>query len=101
MGNYSALMRLYGNRVDRVKVRIHDVLANTAKATLFLISEREVWLPNACFRFCGGSHILVDQDMAKEKDLKSAPQLHIPDKIEPEFGQQAIEELRYGETAND
>jgi len=78
----------------KVKVRIKDVLHRTSKATLFLISEREVWLPNAAFKFGRGNFIITSETLAKEKGVKYDSFFHTPDKIEPEYNQQAIDELK-------
>lgn len=77
----------------RVKVKIKGVLHDTPKATLFLISEKEVWLPKKLYSFGRGNFIIVGKNVADEKGLRYTPFLHTPDEITPEYNQKPLEEL--------
>lgn len=79
----------------RLKVRYHDILAETEAAILFLISEEEVWLPKAAVRFCAGNFFSVSEEMAQKKGLRGTALYHVPEKLEPTFNQEALDELRY------
>jgi len=76
-----------------VKVKIKDILHQTEKATLFLISESEIWLPNKLFRFGKGNYITLWNDIANSKNLDYDTLYHEPEKIEPVYNQQPINEL--------
>lgn len=77
----------------QVKVKIKDIIHQTHSATLFLISEKEVWMPNKLFRIKNGS-IVLSKSFAELKGLKYTEYFHIPDKIEPKYNQEAIDELK-------
>lgn len=79
----------------RVKVKINDILAITEKATLLLIGKNEIWLPNRAFRFGRGRYIIVDKGIAVSKGIKFKEYMHIPEKMEPIYNQEAIDELKY------
>ena len=79
-----------------VKVKIKDVLAETEKAALFLLKhEIECWLPKSQYRFVTGNYILIQKWLAIEKGLEFSEYIHIPEKIEPKYNQEAIDELKY------
>ena len=81
----------------KVKVKYKDILHRTEKAALFLVKgERTVWLPCRAFRFGCGRTLVVDKSLAEAKGLEHKPYCHAPAPIEPEFGQEALEELTYG-----
>lgn len=79
----------------QVKVRYKDILARTAKAVLLLVSEEEVWFPTAHLRWGQGRYIICPEWLAKSKNVRYSAYIHIPDKIEPIFNQDAIDELRF------
>lgn len=84
-----------------VKVRINDILASTEKATLYLIGEREVWLPNRVAKPTKGWFILMEQNVAESRDLRFSPYIHTPPKIEATPNQEPIDELRYDPGSRD
>ena len=79
----------------KVKAKIKDILYRTERATLFLISESEIWLPNSTFKF-GNNCIILDENIAKEKGFwnKCKPFMHTPKKLEISNNQEAIKELK-------
>lgn len=78
-----------------LRVRYHDILAETQAAILFLISEDEVWLPRAAVRFCHGQFIALPEALVKKKGLRGTALYHVPEKIEPEYNQQPLDDLRW------
>lgn len=85
----------------RVKVRYHDVLAQTARATLFLMSEREVWLPRAAYKQGPGRTLIVEQALAEARNLRFSAYVHIPDTLPVTYGQEPINDLKYGSSGGD
>ena len=79
----------------RLKVRYHDIITQTEAAILFLISENEVWLPKAAVRFCAGSYFSLPEALARTKGLHGTALYHVPDRLEPAFNQEAMNELKY------
>lgn len=82
----------------RLRLRYEDTIVETEKATLFLIRGGEYWLPKWSYRFLyGSSYILIDEKILKEKDLLAFAKTyrHVPELMEVEHGQQAIDELRF------
>lgn len=79
----------------QVKIRIHDILAETDKAVLLLVSEQEVWFPKSSIRWATGNYIICSKRLAEEKQLRFYPLLHIPEKIEPQYNQEPIDEIVY------
>ncbi len=77
----------------RVKVRIKDRIADTGKAVLLLVSEQEIWFPKAAIRWGKGNYIICSQKLAEQKGIRYSPLLHIPDRIEPVYNQEAIDDL--------
>lgn len=78
----------------KVKVRIEDVLYETGKAVLFLVSNKEVWIPRACFKWLSWKYIVVDFRFAESKGLVFKQLYHKPKLIEPVYNQEPIDELR-------
>jgi len=78
-----------------VRAKYKDIIHKTAKATLFLFSETEIWLPNSRFRFSKNNYINLPQDLAVEKRIDWSDIYHQPNKIEPIYNQQAIDDLKY------
>ncbi len=85
------------NKNEWVRVKYHDIIAKTDKATLFLFSESEVWLPNKLFRFSQFNNVYMPLFLAQERKLDYCfkPLKHVPEKIEPKYNQEAIDELRF------
>ena len=88
-----------------VKVKIKDILHQTEKATLFLISESEIWLPNKLFRFdsrilrfyilylldfytkCSGSYKITDNyriDLKTKDEIKTESEIKTEIEIKTE-----------------
>jgi len=83
--------------MDWVKIKYHDVITNSGKATLFLFEEKEIWIPNKLFRFMEGKYIKLPPFIADSKKLsgiKIKPIIYQPKKLDPVYNQEAIEELR-------
>lgn len=79
----------------KVKVRYQDILYRTEKAVLFLIQEKEVWLPKSCFNLARQGRVIhVKKDMAVEKNFKFSELRHVPKKIAPVFNQEPKNELK-------
>lgn len=78
-----------------VKVRVHDIIAKTDKAILFLISNREVWLPIKFVRPGKGKYITCPQWLAEKNELSFSLLYHVPEKIEPVYNQKPLEDLCY------
>lgn len=79
-----------------VKVKFKDILAQTNKAILFLISEEEVWFPKKHFRFLRqGAAFICPLWLAQEKMVKYTSYIHFPEKIDPVYNQEPIDELRF------
>lgn len=78
-----------------VKVKINDILHQTHKATLFLIGEKEIWLPNVLFKFSDGNNIIISDKIAEEKFIfKYKKFIHIPEKFKINKKQEPIKELK-------
>lgn len=78
----------------QVKIRYHDILYETEKATLFLISEREQWLPKIAFRL-RGNFIICSLSLAQKLSLRYIAYIHVPEYIAPKHNQEPIDELLY------
>lgn len=78
-----------------VKVKIKDVIHETAGALLLLVSEREVWFPKKAIKRWIGSSIVISQELAISKDVRYSAYTHIPERIDPIYGQEAIDDLRF------
>jgi hypothetical protein len=79
-----------------VKVKFKNIIIHTEFATLFLLKhEIERWLPKSQYRFGSGNNIIVEKWLAIEKGLEYSEYIHIPEKIEPKYNQEAINELKY------
>lgn len=81
---------------DLVKVKYHEIIKNTGKATLFLFIDKEIWIPNKLYKFMEGKYIKLPSLFAREKKLKSFNIKSIyykPKNIQPIFNQESIKEL--------
>ncbi|MFW6221983.1 MAG: hypothetical protein ACOC3T_00070 [Bacteroidota bacterium] len=78
-----------------MKIKIKDVLKETSKAFLLLVSEKEIWLPKSKINRWVGNSIVIPQWLAEAKSLRYTAFIHIPKKIQPEYNQEAIDELRF------
>lgn len=76
----------------KVKVKISDIIHETEKATLFLIEQKEVWLPKYWF-ILKNNFIILEEKIAIEKFLYYKPFIHIPDKMKIEKSE-VIDELK-------
>lgn len=82
----------------RLRLKYEDTIAETEKAMLFLIRGEECWLPKWSFRWCySGRYILVNENILEEKNLLvfARPYRYIPEIMEINYGQEAIDELRF------
>ena len=75
-----------------VKVRYQDILARTDRAILFLIAEREIWLPVRYLRFGQGRTMFLPLWLAREKSVDYREAYHHPVKMKIE-NVEVIQEL--------
>jgi hypothetical protein len=85
----------------KVKVHYKDILAETEKAVLFLVSEQEVWFPRSRFGWGKGSYIVCDDDFADLKGVSYSNLYHTPPIIKPIVNQEACDELRFNPIGGD
>jgi len=81
------------NKEPSGKVKYCDIIKKTPKATLFLFNKREIWVPNKLFSYLKGQYISIPHFIAKEKGLDIKLLYHTPEKIEPVFNQEPINDL--------
>ncbi len=80
---------------DRVIVKINGVIHKTDNAILFLIAGDEVWIPSQFVVFRSAKTITIPKWLARDKSLHGKSLRHLPEKINPIYGQGAIDELRF------
>lgn len=78
-----------------MKIKVKDQIAETEKALCLLVSEEEVWFPKSKINRWIGNSIVIPEWLAMEKGVKFTAFTHIPDKIEPQYDQEPIDELRF------
>lgn len=79
----------------RVKVKYKDILAETAKAVLLLVSESEIWFPKSQITWGKGAFVVCQKSLAEAKGCRYTTWQHIPDVIEPVYNQEPLDELRF------
>ncbi len=81
----------------KVKIKYQDIIANTEKATLFLLRGNEKqWIPNFLWKYAkNGKYLIVDKSFAVKNKLYFKNYINIPIKIEPIYNQEVIDELKY------
>ena len=79
-----------------VLVKIKGVTMQKGGGTLIMVKNvGDVWFPTKLISKYVGNNIVIPEWLAIEKGLKYTNYIHIPEPIEPIYGQEAINELRY------
>jgi hypothetical protein len=73
-----------------VRVKYKNLQIETEKA--YLIDD--IWFAKSLTQL-QEKYIIIPEWLAIKKQLNYKPLFHIPDKIEPEYNQEALDELRY------
>lgn len=84
-----------------LKVKYQDEIARNDRAVLLLVSENEVWFPLSAIQFCQGMYFTISDNFAIKKGVFGRPLYHKPNVIEPIYGQDPINELRYNSKRGD
>jgi hypothetical protein len=81
----------------RVKVKIKDVVAQTDRATQFLLKyETILWFPNTVFKFNKNKHFIeCEKWFCRKHNIEFLDLIYMPTPIEPKFNQVAIKDLIY------
>lgn len=80
--------------MSKVKVKIRGIEVDLDRATLYRIGNRKVWLPHSGTEDMG-DYVVIDEWLAKVKDLPYKYYYNHPPKIEPIFNQSPLDELKY------
>ena len=79
-----------------VLVKIKGVTMQKGGGTLIMVKNvGNVWFPTKMIFKYVGNNIVIPEWLAKEKGVQYKNYMHIPKPIEPKYGQEAINELRY------